>query len=474
MTCGAEFFFVSFAFVGLFTAMGDETYECPLAKQAATGGERLLDDRRSSPFVSTCAKGDVGRGGNCTSSNECLPSEFCHAGTGVCTPFCEEGAFERDEEAFACDHCLQSSCPHVTESKCFRVKGIRKEEPNISNPCEMINALKHCPHCNSSCEKLRGITRGVEDKPRNEDVWIVSYPKAGNTWVRHLVSNLYRAAYDESAKGYVTFEEVDRYIPFLEDDRAWAARGMFRDMKEPRLFKTHMPWNCDTYPCNNVVHDTAAIQCHCPACAHHFKRVIYVFRNGEDTVASYYRFLPSIRAAFRKFTFGEFINKRRMYPGLSWSDHIRSWKYAAEQGKVEVLWLRYEDLVSNPRREVLRIAAFLQVDASEDSIDFAINGSSMEHLRKMEAQQEGLPFYKMRYKKATAFNFVNSNSNDQNSTANLWARIGKEHKDSWNLHNAHVMGCLGYVASENRENAVFNHDEDVRTLHFERTSSVDL
>ena len=70
-----------------------------------------------------------------------------------------------------------------------------------------------------------GPTRGRADAPHDEDVWITSYPKTGSTWVRHLITNLYRAVDGDKGQGPAKFGEVDSLIPFLEDSTAWREEG---------------------------------------------------------------------------------------------------------------------------------------------------------------------------------------------------------------------------------------------------------
>ena len=57
--------------------------------------------------------------------------------------------------------------------------------------------------------------------PRPSDIYIVSYPKSGQTWIRFLLANLIR--YEEAAARReprplpIDFDTVESRIPFLED-----------------------------------------------------------------------------------------------------------------------------------------------------------------------------------------------------------------------------------------------------------------
>jgi len=375
-------------------------------------------------------------GGTCTASSECPASQFCDPKNRKCRPFCVSNALERDHKAWNCNACLQR-CPHVQQHGCFRLG------PKAKGACNMHVALKTCTQCVEMCDGVRGQTRGIEDVPRASDVWIVSFPKTGSTWLRHLVTNMINSERGKPPNP-ATFAQVDDFIPFLEDRTAWTSRTMFYDMQYPRIFKVHQPYNCDTFPCKGTVYSQADTQCQCPACAHHFKRIIYVYRNGIATMASYFRFRKGLGHLKADSIFGRFANQRRMYPGTSWGDHIRSWKYAAENGKSEILWVGYEDLVRDAEAQMLRIAAFLGVNASKSNIAFAIDASSKDTMKKMEADENGLSFFKKRYKGASGLQFVDSTTSKELTTGSLWENTATELKSEWMLHNGKAMECLKY------------------------------
>ena len=161
---------------------------------------------------------------------------------------------------------------------------------------------------NVSCKAKSGSFTSADPSlsPRKDDVWVVSYPKSGSTWVRHLITNIQRQSEFEntiqsSSKHKVkskngtliirtasppkaaTFDEVDRFIPFLEDKSLGPVRLQFLNKSSPRIFKSHQPYNCDPRPCNYFLGNQAKWQCECPNCAARFKRVIYIIRDGKST-----------------------------------------------------------------------------------------------------------------------------------------------------------------------------------------------
>jgi len=247
-------------------------------------------------------------------------------------------------------------------------------------------------------------------------------------------------------------------IPFLEDSTAWHKKGAmdlmaFREKRKPRIFKTHQAFNCDLFPCQlGTVWNPSIKQCLCPNCARHYKRVIYIYRNGKATLASYFRFRKGL-GHLRKRAYGMFMNQRRMYPGMSWADHIRSWKHAESLGEVEILWIAYERLQSHAEVEMARIAAFLGYDkVGPDEIRFAITASSKKKMAQMEAEGDGIDFFKKRYKGKQNLKFVDSVTSDELSTENLWNAASAGERAVWKLHNDHVQSCLGYETDPNDDN----------------------
>jgi hypothetical protein len=70
----------------------------------------------------------------------------------------------------------------------------------------------------------------------------------------------------------------------------------------------------------------------------------------------------------------------------SWADHVNSW-LATRQGHEGFVMMRYEDLQANPQRELARVAEFLGMTPDAARIQRAIELSSAENMRKMEATQ---------------------------------------------------------------------------------------
>src|SRR5437588_5980082 len=104
-----------------------------------------------------------------------------------------------------------------------------------------------------------------------DDVFIVSYPKSGNTWARFLIGNLF---HDDEP---VTFANVEERVPsiYVHPDRALR--------RLPRILKSH--------------------ECFDPR----YRRVIYIVRDPRDVAVSYYHHCIKMRWLKDTCSLGEFV-----------------------------------------------------------------------------------------------------------------------------------------------------------------------
>lgn len=204
--------------------------------------------------------------------------------------------------------------------------------------------------------------RGVTVFP--DDVFLVSYPRSGNTWTRFLISNLI------FPNEPTTFANVESRIPeiYFNPDH------VMRRLPRPRLLKSH--------------------ECFQP----HYPRVIYIARDPRDIAISFYHHhvkwgnLPDdypLEQFVPRFLAAEFDTKWG-----SWSDHITSW-LSLRQGRKEFLFLRYEDMKNDPVAELARIAHFLRacsfpnMEVNHERLMQAVEFSSPERMRRLEKEQAG-------------------------------------------------------------------------------------
>jgi hypothetical protein len=201
--------------------------------------------------------------------------------------------------------------------------------------------------------------------PARKIVWIVSYPKSGNTWVRFLVCNLVFGVQDSAAALNRLAPDIHE-LPTVPDPPA-----------EPVLVKTHFPFSA-TLP-------LAA----CTAGA------IYVVRHPADVMLSnfHYSRRDGSQTSTGKAALAQYVDAylaahggpRWLELGMgAWDDHVRSW--LATRHPFPVLPVRYEDLQRDTLGVTRGLCAFLGLHRSTEQMARAAEGASFERLRQIEEQ----------------------------------------------------------------------------------------
>jgi hypothetical protein len=188
-----------------------------------------------------------------------------------------------------------------------------------------------------------------------DDIFLVSFPKSGNTWTRFLLANLRFP--DEPA----TWVNIDRLIP----DPTGTNKKDFDRMPRPRIIKSH--------------------DCFDPR----FPRVIYIVRDPRDVVVSQYHYHRKIRKIEDDSPIEKFVARFLLgetCPHGSWGQNVGTWLSTSE-GNPRFQLLRYEDMVADPARELEKVVAFLNLSVKPGQIAQAVERSSADQMRKLEKTQ---------------------------------------------------------------------------------------
>lgn len=190
-----------------------------------------------------------------------------------------------------------------------------------------------------------------------DDVFLVSYFRSGSTWARFLLGNF------SHQNEPVTFANVDRLVPSIY---VWPDR-VLRTL--PRVMKSH--------------------ECFDPR----YPKVIYIVRDARDVAVSFYYYNLKVRELPEGYPMEDFITRFIAAKTVgyadrvgSWEDHVMSW-LRMRGTRSNFLLIRYEDLLSDPARELERIAPILGVDATSSRVERAISLSSAEQMRSLEKKQ---------------------------------------------------------------------------------------
>lgn len=220
-------------------------------------------------------------------------------------------------------------------------------------------------------------------------VWIASYPKSGNTWVRAFLHNYIRNSgkpHDVNCLTDLTAADINpgryqRYDPrpasqYSTEDVQRMRPSVHRDLMQLDatlvFVKTH-----------NARFDVAGVPLITPEMT---AGAIYIVRDPRDIAVSYSRhrgttidetidFMADPRAA----TGG---TDEKVFELLSsWSAHVRSW---TQEANPRVLILHYEDMVNAPRSSFGSIVRFLGDDPPDERLERAIHFSRFEEMQAQE------------------------------------------------------------------------------------------
>jgi len=225
---------------------------------------------------------------------------------------------------------------------------------------------------------------------RKNIVWLASYPKSGNTWVRIFLANyllnrsepipineVHRVGIgDAIAKTYRMVAR--RPIDVTDPDTTLALRpdvlnAIVRNGADVNLVKTHNR------------RDTArGIDLIPPALT---RLGIYILRDPRDVVLSYARHYAMTPAA----TVAAFARDDHAISGDSetvpqylgsWSQHVRRW---TRHTAFPVLTLRYEDLKADPAGPFTKLLRRIGMPVEPDRLDRAIRFSSFDEVSRQES-----------------------------------------------------------------------------------------
>jgi hypothetical protein len=188
-----------------------------------------------------------------------------------------------------------------------------------------------------------------------DDVFLVSFPKSGNTWTRFLIANLLRP--ERSAD----FRSIRELVP----DPFGSTKREFDRLPRPRVIKSH--------------------ECFDPR----YPRVIYIVRDPRDVAISQYHYHRKCRKIEDNYPLENFVTRflaGKTCPHGSWGEHVATWMTTRHKDP-RFLLIRYEDMIANTTAELSRIATFLNVAATPQVLSQAVERSSADKMRQIEKQQ---------------------------------------------------------------------------------------
>ena len=227
-------------------------------------------------------------------------------------------------------------------------------------------------------------------------IWLASYPKSGNTWVRAFINSLiYGSVKDNSLvnidriRSYpltLDFKNLlDDYNNFGKIAENWIISQRIINLNKKNIFlKTH--------------HVLCRVNNHSFTDYKNSLGAIHIVRDPRNVITSlknYYslndyhealKFITNNKKFIGKIGKKEEFIRATQFPTYvtDWKDHYNSWK----NFKKNYLLIKYEDLIEKPQKNFIKISKFLSklldLDLSNKKINKAIEDSSFDKLEKIE------------------------------------------------------------------------------------------
>ena len=230
-------------------------------------------------------------------------------------------------------------------------------------------------------------------------VWLASYPKSGNTWVRSFLSSL---MYKEDGLADLNSMSISQYPLRVH------FRGTVNEFDNIKLLSEKWISSQDFLNLDNKIKFFKTHHVMCNFGKNSFTNyentfgVIYIVRDPRNIITSilnYYSKKNYEEAKEFLFDEGKIIgvdlSKKYEYENdnsiitliSSWKNHYNSWK----NFKKNFLLIKYENLINNERNEFLKIRNYLEeklnLKFSDKKFDTAISSNSFSNLKKIEENE---------------------------------------------------------------------------------------
>ena len=231
-------------------------------------------------------------------------------------------------------------------------------------------------------------------------IWLASYPKSGNTWVRSFIASILFSPDGEAS--FDILEKIDQFpsrkyfknlVNNLQDikeiKKNWITSQEIINLDNKiKFFKTHH-MNCAIENDDFTNEDNTF-------------GVIYVVRDPRNVITSImHHYHKSTYEEAKKFIFDEHnwlgfvkneheekLENKIPTPIGSWQNHYKSWK----KREKNFLLIKYENLISNPNEEFSKIIKYIEssmkLKIDKRKIDKAIHSCSFKNLSKLELKSE--------------------------------------------------------------------------------------
>jgi len=201
-----------------------------------------------------------------------------------------------------------------------------------------------------------GWQRGLDYKPEPTDVFIVTPPKCGTTWMQQIVHGL-------RTRGSMDFDEISRVVPWINMAHDMGIDIYAPQVANPKAFKTHSKLN--EVPKGG--------------------KYIVVVRDPCDALVSDYHFLGEMffdknSVSLEEFAREDFIPDRGVHKHI-----LAFWEQRNEEN---VLALCYENMKTDLPGTIERVAEFIGIELDEELKQIVLKQSDIKFMQEHKSQFE--------------------------------------------------------------------------------------
>lgn len=190
-------------------------------------------------------------------------------------------------------------------------------------------------------------------KPRADDILLATYLKCGTTWLKALAFAITTRGGGGGGEHPLLTVHPQEAVPHLEVHTPGQGLADIENLPSPRLLGTHLPLSL----LPPAVSSTAG------GC-----RVVYLCRQPKDVFVSLWHFINGMHGGRPPVemdaALGMFCEGVSPF-GPVWEHYLEYWKASLARPE-QVLFLRYEEMVSDPVRAVKKLAEFFAVPFTEE------------------------------------------------------------------------------------------------------------
>ena len=224
-------------------------------------------------------------------------------------------------------------------------------------------------------------------------IWLASYPKSGNTWVRIFLQHILGSVDDSG--GIVSLSDIpiasnrvlletnlgvnssDLSQTEMNDFRPLIYKSISERTEGLQVLKVHDLFGRASD--GNLLFPKEVS-----------KYAIYIVRNPLDVVVSYSRHsgktIQTIINQLNDPSFEISKNEKSLKPQVSqhlgtWSEHVLSW---TEQEEVPVIIIKYEELLEDTMGILGALLNRLEISCSKEDFEKALNAVEFDRLKELE------------------------------------------------------------------------------------------